>query len=288
MSIQHLIAGLLKGLGQGALQNYNVQTLGPNFKERQDLAQSQMANEMMGREAVQEKLNESEIARGGEEQEALAAFPGMEPEMAMKLLRAKKSGEAEKRVQESHQADITLKGAEAKDWAARPGYHQYDALLDDARLKNILDQIQSRGIRDKVQQDAEGRKENPKAKPAGPPKPPKGLTFSEKQKLREEAIDSLLEELPKGQKPTPEQIRKRAAELRTEIEGGDAAAAPPPEAVAGPPAPAGPPVKAPSVSPAVPGAKPPKLYKLPNGQLVQWSQLPPQIQQALKAKGLGE
>ncbi len=120
MGAADFLKGILQAIGEGSLQNYNVATLGPDFRERQQRSQNetQLAGSNIEGERLKQILAQLTI------DEAPNKF-------------AREAAESEASVAESR--------ARATELLKRPEYRGLTEEERDAKLRNIESQITTRG-----------------------------------------------------------------------------------------------------------------------------------------------
>lgn len=281
MALGSFLEGLLQAIGQGALQNYNVRTLGPDFKEKREAHASQMKSDTQQRLANALKIREAEEIIRAQQTEGAQLFPGIDVDEAVRRTRAKRSISDYDRKSRSEETDIKFKEAGVKELEQRPQRYQYDALLDKARIDNYLDLGRHRREQEKDADARESRLGQPKA-----PKEPRGLTPAEFLAYQEKAREKAEDNMPPGSKTVdPAAVQAELDKLLgayAQFRSPGAGKADFSDVASGN---SGRPPAAPASTPRGQRAR---VYRLPDGREVPWAQVPPAIQAALKQIGQGE
>lgn len=144
MAVQDVLAGILKAIGQGALEKHNVETYGPDYRQKRAESQARLKGSQLEQMLTQHQLGGLEQQDLTEQQAAAQEFPQIsDPQQAVRLWRVKRAEEARQRVEESHKADIQYKGAQSSELGQR--YHR-DSELERQRIQSMIDDRKERGI----------------------------------------------------------------------------------------------------------------------------------------------
>lgn len=187
MGLGKFLEGVARGVGTGALQNYNVQTLGPDFKEKREAHASRMTTEQIVQELQRLGVIEAQDKLGAEERLAGQEFPQIgDPRQAVQAHKAKLAAQEIAEGQARHKSAIDLAGAQAEDYRARPAKYAEEAARIRKATENYESLIEDRKADNERAIGREERLGRPKpAKAEMPPRPPRPLSASEYQKFRE-------------------------------------------------------------------------------------------------------
>ncbi len=167
MSLGKFLEGVALALGQGAMQNYNVQTLGPDFKEKRE--ESTRRNSFMEAQTDTQRIAQ-----------------------ILEQLKIQDAPKAAARAQAESEASVAESKARAFELTERPKKYDEEAARIRAQIDNYLNQNVNRDKRTDImagRADDYGRNVDSQIGNRGTTKGPKALTVNEFRALRKTAED---------------------------------------------------------------------------------------------------